>query len=716
MGLPRPVWTPAFALELALMVGCGLPCSAHAASTPWIGDKHAAVRLVTAVDAVSEATSIDAGVEFRYAEGWHGYWRTPGDAGVPPAIDWSGTANLSAATIAWPAPRRAVIDGLQNSVYEGRVIIPVRLIFATPPDAKRATADLHAAVDYAACSNVCVPFHADLQLSLPPGPAGESAEAAIIAEARAAVPRRPKDVGIDVLAQSVSGAGKDRRLVVSLRSDEVPFQHPDLFVEGVSSGIPPAPNVQIGDGGRTATLTVDLGTEPPNAGEWTETLVDGPRSAEFAGPSRTPAMPGGAIWPALLSALLGGMVLNLMPCVLPILSIKLVGLTRRSGASRREARLGFAVTGLGVVTSFLLIAVALVGLKWSGASLGWGIQFQQPWFLAVMATLTVTFAASLFDWLHVGVPQALVGLSGAGTIKARSRFARWGEPFLAGAFATLLATPCSAPFVGTAVGFALAGSALDILVIFLGLGLGMASPFLVAALVPGVAGWLPRPGPWMVTLRRVLGLLLLGTAAWLLAVLWSLVGGLGTTVAGLLLAALLAALWLAASPRRADRRWPMWAAISCGLLTIAAAVALPSTGVGSAPVSDDGVAFDPATLDRLVGEGKTVLVDVSASWCLTCKVNELTALKTVEVRGRLERPGTVLMRADWSRPDPVIARYIQSFGRFGVPLDVVYGPGRPKGEALPELLTAQTVRAALDGVASTPERSPGNVSDREGSP
>ncbi len=707
----RTVRILSFVLGIALLGG--RTASAEAASTAWVGDEHAAVRLLTAADAVPGGSEIEAGLEFRFAPDWHGYWRTPGDAGIPPVIDWSGTTNLAGATVSWPAPKRLVIEGLQNSVYEGRVVLPVRLAFATPRLADDgASAAIHATVDYAACSNVCVPFHADVTLPIPRGATGAMPEASEISDARRAVPRQPETAGVEVLGQSSSGSGPDRRLVVRLRSGTLPFDHPDLFVEGVGSGIPPAPTVEFGEDRHVATLTVSLGEVDAGATTPTLTLVDGSRSAEFRGPSLAPIGSEAAIWPALVSALLGGLILNLMPCVLPVLSIKLIGLTRQSGAGRRATRVGFAMTALGIVTSFLLIAGALVGLKWSGASLGWGIQFQQPWFLAAMATVTVVFAASLFDWVHFGVPQVATGIDAS----RRGGLRRWTEPFLTGAFATLLATPCSAPFVGTAVAFALSGSPFDILAIFLCLGFGMALPFLAAALSPGVAGWLPRPGPWMITLRRVLGILLLGTAAWLLSILWTVVGGPAMGATGLLLASLLAVLWFDASRSRADRRWPRRAATALGLLAVAAAVSIPPVRSGRSTGVDDGVAFDPATLDRLVAEGKTVLVDVSASWCLTCKVNELAALETVAVRSRLTRPDTILMRADWSRPDPVIAHFIQSFGRFGIPMDVAYGPRNPAGQSLPELLTAGTVVAALDRVSAEGERLVGDVGHRESTP
>ncbi len=685
---------------------------ATASSTAWAGNQHAAVRLLTASDDVAGASPIEAGLEFRFAPGWHGYWRTPGDAGIAPVLDWSGTPSLKTATVSWPAPTRLVISGLQNSTYEGSIILPVRLSLA---DLKGA-ADLHVTVDYAACSNVCVPYHADLGLNLPIGPGRASDEAGAIAAARAAVPRAPSGAGIAVLRQAVVGNGAERALVVDLRSDTVPFTHPDLFVEHAGDGIPPAPSVFLSDDNHSATLTVHLADAPTDT-PLDLTLVDLGRSAEFEGPAAAaPVAQTSGLWAILLSALVGGLTLNLMPCVLPVLSLKFAGLTRLAGAGenpsarRRAVRVGFAATGLGIVSCFLGIAAVLVGLRWSGATLGWGIQFQQPWFLAGMAVVTVLFAASLFDWFHVGIPQWAVRLSEAGSAMSGrdgSQLSRGPvvEAFLTGAFATLLATPCSAPFVGTAVGFALARGPAEILGIFFCLGIGMGLPFFGAALVPGVTRWLPRPGPWMITLRRILGVLLLGTAVWLLAILSSVSGPMATFWAVVLLGALLAlSRWSRLGGRLDGQLWPKLAMAALAILVVVAAMASPPSGPLPDQRAGDWQRFDPAALDRLVADGKTVLVDVSASWCLTCKVNELAALKTAEVRGRLSQPGTVTMRADWSRPDPSIAHYIQGFARYGIPLDVVYGPRRPAGEALPELLTAGLVVNALDRASGAERR------------
>ena len=676
---------------------------ASAAAAAWVGDGHAAVRLVTASEGRG-AGPLDAGLEFRFAPGWHGYWRTPGDAGVPPTIDWGGTPDLAGVDLSWPAPSRLVVSGLQNAVYEGIVLLPARLLLRGSPGGATV---LRAAVDYAACSNVCVPYHADLALDLPAGAAGPSPEAPLIDAARAAVPGDAANAGLSVRRDEIAGAGADRRLVVELDSPATRLTNPDLFVEGYGDGLPPAPAVVFGDGGRTATLTVPLpATDGGRTAHLRLTVVDGARAATFHGPeiatsldapSMRGAPAGGGLLAASLSALLGGLILNLMPCVLPVLSLKLVGLAGRAGTGRRAARVGFAATSLGIVTSFLMLGAALAGLKASGAAIGWGVQFQQPVFLAAMALVTAAFAASLFDWLHLGVP-----VHTAGRDPGRAQSA-WAQSFLAGALATLLATPCSAPFVGTAAGFALSRGITDILAIFLCLGLGMAMPYGAAALLPGVAGWMPRPGRWMIPLRRTLGLLLLGTTTWLLSVLSGIVGPAAAGSIAIAIAALLAFLgWSASALPFGARGRPR--AVAFALSSAAAAVAvLPARVPGVIAADGRGVsAFDPDEIAPVVARGGTVLVDVSAAWCLTCKVNEAAALGSAAVRGRIARSGTVVMRVDWTRPDPGITRYLATFDRYGIPLDVVYGPGRPAGEALPELLTPGIVLAALDRATDGP--------------
>lgn len=666
-----------------------------AAATAWVGDKRGSVRLITASDSINGG-SLQAGLEFDYPEHWHGYWRTPGDAGIAPVLDWSASQNLKEQILSWPAPSRLVISKLQNLVYTGHFILPLDLRLADLHGAAR----IALAIDYAACADICVLKHADLVLDVPAGAGGPSVESGLLTAARSAIPGTPAAAGIKIVRQSIEGDAKERRLVVTLHSTAEAFRHPDLFVEGAGDGPPPEPSVALSDDNHTVTLKTELPPDFKPSDQTTLTVADGFRSAEFAGPLSAAAPPagatrheGGGLFPALLVALLGGLILNLMPCVLPILSIKLFAFAQHAGGEQTQARKGAVATALGILTSFLVLAAALIGLKQSGAALGWGIQFQQPWFLVAMAAVTTLFAASFFEWLPIRLPRALAQ-SSSGPARGPQI-----EAFLSGVFATLLATPCSAPFVGTAVGFALTGGSQEILAVFACLGLGMALPFIVVAMAPRLVTWLPKPGAWMVRLRQVLGLLLLGTAVWLLLVLWNVAGPLMTATVTVLLATLLAVRAFA-THRSQEYKWPGVATAGLVAASLVAAF-LPASGVaGSHDEADGWRAFDTGALDTLVAQGQTVLVDVTASWCLTCKVNKLTTFENPQVKERLAQPRTIRMRADWSRPDPAIAAYIQRFGRFGIPMDVVYGPGNSDGQPLPEVLTPNIVLRALDDVST----------------
>jgi suppressor for copper-sensitivity B len=695
------------AVLLAALV-VGRPHGA-AAATPWVGDAHAAARLITAVTATGSAATVEAGLEIRLMPGWHVYWRSPGDAGIPPSIEWGGSTNLAHAEIAWPAPTRFSVRDLETAGYEHHVVLPIALTLAQ----RHRPLDLRAAVDYAACADICVPYSAKFDLTVPAGPAIPSPEAPLIAGAKARVAKNLAEAGLVLLSATIGGAGDDPTLTIRLRATDHPLQSPDLFVEGLASGSPGRPEMMLSGTGHRARLSVPLrGTDKASVvgRKLTLTLVDGARATEFiAAPAADPATDGARLLPILAIALLGGLILNVMPCVLPVVSLKLLAVAGQAGVNRRRARIGLVMTALGVLASFAALATTLIALKAAGTTIGWGIQFQWPWFVAGMAALTTLFAASLWGWLPIALPRPLYDAADA--FRPQRPYA---EAFATGVCATLLATPCSAPFVGTAIGFALAQGPRQIALVFAVMGLGLAAPYLLVAAAPRLAAALPRPGRWLGTMRAVLGLALAGTAVWLLFVLAALSGpglALGTGAAlaivlGLLLlksrrgipapAARLASA-AAAAVVVGSVLWPAFAGIEWARPAVAAGPWRP---------------FDPAAVQQLVADGRVVFVDVSAAWCLTCKVNEAAVLDRAPVAARLFGPGVVAMRGDWTRPDPALARYLQGFGRYGIPFDAVYGPGRPAGETLPELLSANAVLQAIDRAAVDP--TPGGSADRVG--
>jgi suppressor for copper-sensitivity B len=664
------------------------------AASQWFETDQGRVRLVAAEPRVGDGDSIELGLDFRLAPHWKIYWRSPGDAGYPPRLDWAGSRNLAATTMAWPAPQRFSVLGLDTIGYTDAVVFPITARLQQ----RGKAAHLHLALSYLTCEKICVPYDTVLTLDLPAGPpqAGDIGYAALIARYAARVPGSGSDAGL-ALAGATVVPGK--RPVLELRvKAEPPLHAPDAFVEGAEGVAFGVPHLAPGDAPGEALLRLPVfgdraAVERMAGHQLTVTLVDGERSLEASAVAT--AAPPAAGWGPLLAilplALLGGFILNFMPCVLPVLSIKLLGVIEQGGRSRGAVRLGFLASAAGVIVSFLGLAAILVALQAAGVAIGWGLQFQQPLFLIGMVALLTLFACNLWSFFEVPLPAALGALGSAG--EGRLLLGN----FAAGAFATLLATPCSAPFLGTAIGFALASGPLEIFAIFLALGIGLAAPYLLVALLPRLALWLPRPGRWMLTLRRVLGVVLAATALWLVSVLVTQTGLKAALAAGALVAGAAVALWLLRRP--AARR-----AVPAALLAAAFVVPLLLSAPPTAARADAfWRPFDQAQIERLVGQGHVVFVDVTADWCLTCKLNEQFVLGTPAVGARLSAPGVAAMRADWTRPSATISAYLRSFGRYGIPFNAVYGPAAPHGLALSEILTPDQVLAAL-GEAAGPGR------------
>lgn len=694
----------AFFLLLALIPSA----PALSAASPWFEYDQGAVRLVAAGATTGSAEKLGLGLEFRLNPGWKIYWRSPGDAGFPPVVNWSGSTNLAGAEMDWPAPERFSVLGLETVGYKHAVVLPISASLFEPGKA----ADLRARVRFLTCDDICVPYEVGLDLALPAGPAVSTPEAALIDAWRARVPvpaTAGKETAPIVIEQAeVAGTGKDQALIVRVRG-AAPFVHPDLFVEGPPEFAFAKPVTDIASSGNEALMRIAVAPRRPDlrlAGESvTLTLVDGDRAAE----RRIALSPAAATAGGLVSqtgsattpygflvilgfALIGGLILNLMPCVLPVLSIKLLAVASHGGAAPGRIRAGFLASAAGIVTCFLLLGTVAVALKAAGHAVGWGVQFQQPMFLAFMISVLTLFACNMWGLFEIRLPDTLADV--AATAGGGHGFR---GHFLAGAFATLLATPCTAPFLGTAVGFALSRGAVEIYAVFLALGIGLALPWILVAGFPGLVARLPRPGAWMVTLKRILSFALVGTAAWLLSVLWFQIGGPATGMIALLMAAIGVAVW---QYRHLGERARFATWIVVGLLTLISMVGAGSFaayGPERRPTARDAVwqPFDLAAIPREVAAGRTVLVDVTADWCLTCQVNKSLVLNRGEVAALLGRRDIVAMKADWTRPDAAIAAYLKSFGRFGIPFNVVYGPAARQGLPLPELLTESSVLAAI---------------------
>ncbi|WPZ36526.1 protein-disulfide reductase DsbD family protein [Thalassobaculum sp. OXR-137] len=692
----------ALALAAALLVCLSaLPAAAKPASD-WTRTEFADLRLVSAVGGTQGRTDVPLGLEFRLAEGWKVYWRSAGDAGYPPQVTWDGSQNLAGAETLYPVPHRFSLFGLETFGYKDQVVYPITAGLARPGEPLRITAQVNAL----ACSEICVPLDATLSLDLPAGPAEPTAYTQLLNRWTAQVPRDLPGVGLDVVAARASGDPASPTLVLTVAASD-PIGALDVFPEGPQGLSYGKPEITLSDSGRSATVRVPVGARGDarlDGADLRLTLVDGARFVERPVTVTAGAAPAGStdLWLVLGFALLGGLILNLMPCVLPVLSLKLVSVLEYGGAERGAIRHGFLASAAGIVASFLLLAGILAGLKTAGVAVGWGIQFQQPLFLAAMATIVLLFAANLWGWFEVALPRALADLGGRLPAEGGARGRGLVGHFLTGAFAALLATPCSAPFLGTAVGFAMARGSAEIVAVFAVMGIGLALPYLAVAAMPSIARALPRPGGWMIAFKRVLALALLATGVWLLTVLAAQIGQTGALVLGALFLA--SAVVLALLHRRGRGGAGLTgAALLVTVLAVAGLMPAPE-GPGYVAESAGGqsvvwTGFDRAAIDRRVADGEVVFVDVSADWCITCKVNKRLVLEVEPVSALLTGGSVTPMQADWTNPDPAISDYLASFGRYGIPFNAVYGPGAPDGIALPELLSAEAVTEAIGTAA-----------------
>ena len=656
-----------FGLIAMLTLLLATPGGARAGESAWVGDPQIGeVRLVSAVTATGDLDRLPLGIEFTLAAGWKIYWRTPGEAGLAPVIDLSAGPNPDlAGRISWPLPQRFDAFGFDNFGYANEVILPFEVSGHAAGTPLQVIADLEALV----CADICVPFGGRLEMTLPDGATTPSRHAQAMAQFAAMVPRPASgEAGISASGPSLRPVRVETRptgLYLALAAGAPPVA--DIFVEAqddvafkvpVPSGdglfLEAVPADKLAFDSRPVTLTISA---PPEMAEFrvmVDASQDMPTSQEQS-PAQDPEQSAGDA-PGLslriiALALLGGLILNLMPCVLPVLALKLAAVLDAVAAPRRELRLRFLAGAAGILTSFVILAGGLALLRIAGGTVGWGIQFQNPVFLVVMMVMLGVFALSLVDLVIIPVPRFAQRLAGVGHGASHS----YRGDFMAGMLATVLATPCSAPFVGTAVAVALSGGMLDLFGIFLALGLGLAAPWIAVAARPSLVGFLPRPGPWMLWLKRGLALLLLATMIWLGSVLLALLGANSPAIAG-----------------GGDARWDVWS--------------------------------QEAMSDSLA-DGRPVFVDVTADWCVTCKANKALVLDRQPVVSMMAEASAAkrltLLRADWTRPDSEIAAFLASHGRYGIPFNIILRPGDVDPIILPELLSEKAVLGALENAGVT---------------
>jgi thiol:disulfide interchange protein DsbD len=674
------------------------------------------------------------GIRLQMEPEWHVYWKNPGQAGMPTEVFWELPEGFQVSELKWPAPQRYESHGMVSFGYEKDVVL---LAEVTPPSELPLGSDIELAaeVTWVACHSACIPGDAFVSTTLPVSrfsPASDLSHAERIRETRARLPRLEESVivertegGIRLSWESPAHYGVERLVRGQLFSDE--YGNVSLGAASGSHGtIDGVTVVDIlideEDAELPAVLSGVLRLED-SSGEWFDGIQVQARFAEdsltAASSEEAAALPSSALSAplnespasvtvsgfilALAGAFLGGLLLNLMPCVLPVISLKILGFVKMAGKEQRHAFMyGLAFTS-GVLVSFWVLAGALIALKASGSAVGWGFQLQEPAFIAGMCFVLVLVALNFFGVFEMGTSVA--SMAGSKGSKGSTGL---GAAFSSGVLATALATPCTGPFLGTAIGFAATLSPLASLGIFTAIALGMAFPYLLLSSFPSLMKYLPKPGNWMIAFKQSMGFVMLATVIWLLWVFTALTHG--TTVFYLLAYLLLAAFgawiygcWGSPINRPVTRR----VASILALAVIVAAVVpsfqlarapIPSSQLtataavpGQAPTVGDWHAFSEANFSTLRKEGVPVFVDFTARWCLICQANKIT-LRDQSVKEHMDKLGIVRFEADWTRRDPTITKFLAKFGRNGVPL-YIYFPADPEKEPtiLPQALTPEMV-------------------------
>jgi len=716
-----------------------MPAAAQLSSRPSavVTTPHVRAELLAhAPEGVTPGAPVWIGLQITHQPEWHTYWKNAGDSGLPTELNWTLPPGVAAGDIAWPVPKKIPVGTLANYGYEGTVLLPVPLEVSSsfkPPLALGAGAssmDIRLKATWLVCRKECIPEEGEFSLALPLQ--GSTAlHKADFDAAQAAQPQPLAKPG----AVEVNGNNLQVRLEglpAAAQGKTLGFfpETPELIRTAAESGkdwtqrwqggtwtatLPLADQrsasptslplvVALAEPDRQPGQPMAWRTEAPVSGTWpaaaaprTEVspalqaaLAANAANAAASGASTAlPPQPAGTFIVALLGALFGGLLLNLMPCVFPILAIKVLGFARQAGNRSAHRTAGLAYTA-GVMLSFLALGGAMLALRAAGAQLGWGFQLQSPAVVAALAALFTLMGLNLVGVFEFGraAPTSLC------SAQARHPIA---NDFLSGVLAVVIASPCTAPFMGASLGFAIGLPAAQALLLFAALGLGLALPYLVAGFIPAVARLLPKPGPWMGTLRRLLAFPMFATVAWLVWVLGQQSGidGAGTLLA--LLVCLAAIVWALTLRGRTRLVIATVLVAFTAVLTAAIGRNVLQPVEPARMASTAGQRWQPWSADRvaeLTGAGQPVFIDFTAAWCVTCQYNKKATLADAQVLADFDSKKVAMLRADWTRRDPAITAALTSLGRSGVPLYVLQAPGKPP-VVLTEILGKDEVRAAL---------------------
>jgi len=681
----------------------------HGLAQNYQGKQLVRAELLADTNAIVAGKPFTVGLLVRMAPGWHTYWKFSGDAGLPTELKWKLPPGWKVGDIQWPIPLKTIDPGdIETYGYENEVLLIQEI---TPPSKlDDSSAKLSTEANWLVCEKICIPGSATLQLDLPVASTSQPANTDVFARYRRLLPQNLP--GPNVARADWSRVGSDLRLKIT---GETLAKYPavDFFPLPEQETIVGHPAVQSRNDGEIV-FRIPLESAPKNLSSLAGLVVfaQQPNSDDRAAWQITsaPALsasrpaPARGIFTFLLFGFLGGIILNLMPCVLPVISLKIFGFVQQAGLSRQKIfRSGIAFT-IGIFAWFIALAVLLIALKGAGRDVTWGgFQFTNSYFVLALSVIVLVFALNLFGVFEVSLPQPVT----RNLLSTSERKDLLGS-FFQGVFATVLATPCTAPFLGTALGFAFTQSAAIILAMFIAIAAGMSAPYLLLSAQPAWLRFLPRPGPWMLHVKQFMGFLLLATLLFLLYVVGAQRGLEGAIWASCFLLVISVACWMKGAfvvpTASAVKRIVVFAlmvllVIGSGVYFIGDKFQSAKIASADSQIRGDWQPFTPERLQTELEQGRTVFVDFTAAWCLTCKFNEASVLEAQDVREAFQRHRIVKLKADWTNGDPVITKLLQQFGRPGVPLYVLYPAKNEEPIVFPEVLTKSMILDKLETVA-----------------
>jgi thiol:disulfide interchange protein len=690
----------------------------HGLGQEYQGKQLVKAELLADTNTVVPGKPFTIGLLLRMAPAWHTYWKFSGDAGLPTELKWKLPAGWKIGEIQWPIPLKTIDPGdIQTYGYENEVLLMQEITPPTKLDS--SSVKLSADASWLVCERICIPGGATLQLELPASTDSQPANTELFARYRRLLPQNWP--GANAATADWGRVGSDLRLKVTsetlasypavdffpLPEQSTVVGHPRIESRGKNEVVFRIP-IESSEKNLSSMAGLLVFAKQPSGEDrsaWQMTSATaGAQTGLSASLSAAAPAPVRGIFTFLLFGFIGGIILNLMPCVLPVISLKIFGFIQQAGQSRQKImRSGVAFT-IGIFAWFIALALLLIALKAAGRDVTWGgFQFTNAYFVLALSVIVLVFALNLFGVFEISLPQSMT----RGLLSTTERKDLVGS-FFQGVFATVLATPCTAPFLGTALGFAFTQSAPIILAMFIAVAAGMSAPYLLLSAQPAWLRFLPRPGPWMLHVKQFMGFLLLATLVFLLYVLGAQRSLEGAIWASCFLLVVSVACWM-----KGAFVVPTASVLKRSVVLVLMLVLVFASGIyfignkfysANIASADSGLrgdwqAFTPERLQAELEQGRFVFVDFTAAWCLTCKFNEANVLEAAEVREAFQRHRIVKLKADWTNGDPVITKLLQHFGRPGVPLYVLYPGKNEEPIVFPELLTKRMMLEKLESTS-----------------